>query len=92
MSARSQASGILDVKKESPRGRPAFAEAYQRIESILESGPFIPGTRAVHRAHPLQNEREDVERKPRPEQASLFDQRSHQLEEKAAPLFAEVRE
>jgi len=26
-------------------------EAYQHIEEILESGPFVPGTRAVHRAH-----------------------------------------
>lgn len=27
------------------------AEAYQRIEAILERGPFVHGTRAVHRAH-----------------------------------------
>lgn len=26
------------------------AQAYQRVEAILESGPFVPGTRAVHRA------------------------------------------
>lgn len=26
-------------------------EAYQRIEAILESGPFVCGTRAVHRAY-----------------------------------------
>lgn len=27
------------------------AEAYQRVEAILENGPFVVGTRAVHRAH-----------------------------------------
>jgi len=27
------------------------AEVYQRIEAILETGPFLCGTRAVHRAH-----------------------------------------
>jgi|SRR5215470_4579268 len=26
-------------------------EAYERVEAILESGPFVPGSRAVHRAH-----------------------------------------
>jgi len=29
----------------------AKAEAYQRIEAILDEGPFVPGTRAVHRAY-----------------------------------------
>jgi hypothetical protein len=27
------------------------AEAYQRIEAILDEGPFVPGTHAVHRAY-----------------------------------------
>ena len=26
-------------------------EAYRRIETILQMGPFIPGTRVVHRAY-----------------------------------------
>jgi hypothetical protein len=26
-------------------------ETYQRIEAILEEGPFVPGTHAVHRAY-----------------------------------------
>jgi hypothetical protein len=27
------------------------ADAYQRIEAILDEGPFVAGTRAVHRAY-----------------------------------------
>jgi hypothetical protein len=27
------------------------AEAYHRIEQLLEVGPFVPGTRAVHRGY-----------------------------------------
>src|SRR5262249_53882764 len=31
--------------------RQSKTEAYQRIEVILEHGPFVTGTRAVHRAY-----------------------------------------
>jgi hypothetical protein len=27
------------------------ADTYQRIEAILDEGPFVPGTSAVHRAY-----------------------------------------
>lgn len=33
------------------RPKQSKAEAYQRVEAILEQGPFVPGTRAVHRGH-----------------------------------------
>ena len=31
--------------------RKSNAETYERVQAILEEGPFLPGTRVVHRAY-----------------------------------------
>ena len=41
----------MDNQKLPQHSLKSKTDTYQRIEAILEEGPFVPGTRVVHRAY-----------------------------------------